>query len=151
VAKKANTRGITIATILLAVLGSAWSVWQAIVSGNIFLAFATRDAFNNLSPEESRIFWESSSFPASVRTETIELVAAANDFVAGLTIVLIAIFSAFAILVGISAERKGRGFWPFYLFSLILSPLVMGLIVAILAPAPQTMQTPPKGEQGEPL
>lgn len=37
-------------------------------------------------------------------------------------------------LIGKAAERKGRSFWTFFWLSILFSPIIMGVIVAVIEP-----------------
>lgn len=45
---------------------------------------------------------------------------------------VLVVFSFLAGLIAKNAERKGRSFWSFYAISFLISPIVSGIIVAIL-------------------
>lgn len=52
-------------------------------------------------------------------------------------IVFLIVLGAFGLLgafIGESARKKGRSFWQFYWLSVLVSPVIMGIIVAAIAP-----------------
>jgi hypothetical protein len=51
----------------------------------------------------------------------------------GVSMVL-TVFSVFSILIGRAARRKGRSFWSFYWLSVFLSPVILGLVIAVMKP-----------------
>lgn len=59
-------------------------------------------------------------------------------YVTGLVLLLFAVFSGIGIGVASAAARKGRNFQTFFWLSLALSPLVMGIIAAVIAPLPNS-------------
>jgi hypothetical protein len=52
--------------------------------------------------------------------------------------IAIAIGATLSILIGRAAMRKGRSFWSFYWLSVVFSPLILGLVVAIMKPIDAT-------------
>lgn len=50
----------------------------------------------------------------------------------------IAIGAALSILIGRAAMRKGRSFWSFYWLSVVFSPVILALVVAIMKPIDAT-------------
>ena len=50
----------------------------------------------------------------------------------------IAIGATLSILIGRAAMRKGRSFWSFYLLSVVFSPVILALVVAIMKPIDAT-------------
>jgi len=54
----------------------------------------------------------------------------------GLVLMMMSLFSMFGTLIGKAAVQKGRSFWAFFILSLLIGPLVMGIVVAIVSPTP---------------
>lgn len=73
---------------------------------------------------------------STLSDETRALLRQLNDSYAsyrtGWVLILVAVFAAIGIAIGSAAARKGRSFQAFFWLSLLLSPLVTGIIVATL-------------------
>ena len=48
--------------------------------------------------------------------------------------VILGFFAVVGGLIGAAAQRKGRSFWAFFWLSVLVSPIIMGIIVAVISP-----------------
>jgi len=48
--------------------------------------------------------------------------------------VILGFFAVVGGLIGGAAQRKGRSFWAFFWLSVLVSPIIMGIIVAVISP-----------------
>ncbi|HVX40335.1 MAG TPA: hypothetical protein VHB25_12250 [Gemmatimonadaceae bacterium] len=51
-----------------------------------------------------------------------------------------ALYIGFAVLVGFFGRRRVFGFWGFFLLSIFLTPLIIGLILILAAPDPDARE-----------
>lgn len=71
-------------------------------------------------------------------------VTAESTFVfTGLFLSFFIVFVSLGIAIGQAAQDKGRSFQVFFLLSLLLSPVVMGIIVASVSPLPGSKKYQP--------
>ena len=47
---------------------------------------------------------------------------------------ILGLFAVLGGVIGHAAQRKGRSFWAFFWLSVLFSPIIMGIIVAVISP-----------------